>query len=107
MAKQPSEWLGRLHRQVEHLSHRYPRLGYRKLARLLRSEGWQAGRKLVQRIRREHGLRVKRWTERSRRRGKSTGTIPTQAERVNHVWTWDFVSDRTDNGGKLRILKGP
>ncbi len=102
--KQPSDWLLRLHAQVEVLSHRYPRLGYRKLVRLLRKEGWQVGRKLVQRIRREGGLRVKRWMKRPRRRGKSTGTIPTRAERINHVWTWDFISDRTDNGGKLRIL---
>ena len=104
--KQPSDWLLRLHTQIEWLSRKYPRLGYRKLVRLLRREGWQVGRKLVQRIRREHGLRVKRWAKRPRRRGKSTGTIPTRAERVNHVWTWDFISDRTDNGGKLRILKG-
>ena len=58
----------------------------------------------MQRIRREHGLRVRRWTKRPRRRGRSTGTIPTRAQGVNHVWSWDFVSDRTDNGGKLRIL---
>ena len=102
--KQLSDWLLRLHGQIEVLSHKYPRLGCRKLVRLLRREGWQVGRKLVQRIRREHGLRVKRWTRRSRRRGKSTGTIPTRAARVNHVWTWDFISDRTDNGGKRRIL---
>ena len=102
--KQPSDWLLRLHAQIETFSHKYPRLGYRKLVRLLRKEGWQVGRKLVQRIRREHGLRVKRWTKRPRRRGRSTGTIPTKAQRVNHVWSWDFISDRTDNGGKLRIL---
>ena len=102
--KQPSDWLLRLHAQIERLSHQYPRLGYRKLARLLRREGWQAGRKLVQRIRREHGLRVPRWTKRPRRQGKSTGTIPTRAQEINHVWSWDFISDRTDNGGKLRIL---
>jgi transposase InsO family protein len=41
---------------------------------------------------------------RSRRRGQSTGSIPTLASRPNHVWSWDFVADRTDNGGKLRIL---
>ncbi len=103
-SKQPSDWLLRLHCQIEMLSHRYPRLGYRKLVRLLRREGWQVGRKLVQRIRREHGLRVPRWTKRPRRRGRSTGTIPTKAQGVNHGWSWDFISDRTDNGGKLRIL---
>jgi len=102
--KEPSDWLLRLHQQIEAISRKHPRLGYRKLTRLLRNEGWNAGRKLVQRIRRECGLRVKRWMRRPRRRSQSTGTIPTRAERPNHVWSWDFVADRTDNGGKLRIL---
>jgi transposase InsO family protein len=100
----PAEWLVRLHEQIETLSRKHPRLGYRKLTRLLRNDGWQAGKKLVQRIRRECGLRVKRWLKRPRRRGRSTGIIPTRAERLNHVWSWDFVADRTDNGGRLRIL---
>jgi putative transposase len=102
--KAPTDWLLRLHQEVEALSRKHPRLGYRKLTRLLREDGWQVGRKLVQRIRRECGLRVKRWRKRTRRRGRSTGTIPTRAERLNHVWSWDFVADRTDNGGKLHIL---
>jgi len=71
----PTEWLLRLHEQIEALSRKHPRLGYRKLTRLLRTDGWQAGKKLVQRIRRECGLRVKRWMKRPRRRGRSTGTI--------------------------------
>jgi putative transposase len=100
----PAEWLVRLHEQIETLSRKHPRLGYRKLTRLLRNDGWQAGKKLVQRIRRECGLRVKRWLKRPRRRGRSTGIIPTRAERLNHVWSWDFVADRTDNGGRLRLL---
>jgi len=103
-AKEPSDWLLRLHQEIEALSRKHPRLGYRKLTRLLRNAGWTAGRKLVQRIRRDCGLRVKRWMKRPRRRGRSTGTIPTRAERPNHVWSWDFVADRTDNGGKLRVL---
>ena len=44
-SRQPSDWLLRLHAQVEVLSHKHPRLGYRKLVRLLRQEGWQVGRK--------------------------------------------------------------
>ncbi len=100
----PTEWLLRLQELIEALSRKHPRLGYRKLTRLLRAEGWNAGKKLVQRIRRECGLRVKRWMKRPRRRGCSTGTIPTRAERLDHVWSWDFVADRTDNGGRLRIL---
>jgi transposase InsO family protein len=90
--------------ETERLSRKHPRLGYRKLTRLLRSDGWKAGKKLVQRIRRECGLRVRKWKRRRRRRGRSTGVIPTRAQRPDHVWSWDFVADRTDNGGKLRIL---
>lgn len=37
--KPPSDWLLRLHTQIEGLSHKHPRLGYRKLVRLLRREG--------------------------------------------------------------------
>jgi len=102
--KGPTQWLLRLGERLEALSRKHPRLGYRKLTRLLRAEGWKVGKKLVQRLRRECGLRVKRWLPRRRRRGQSTGTIPTRAERLNHVWSWDFVADRTDNGGRLRIL---
>ena len=102
--KAPTGWVLRLHQEVEVLSRTYPRLGYRKLTRLLRQEGWQVGRKLVQRIRRDCGLKVKRWMRRPRRRGRSTGTIPTRAERLNHVWSWDFVHDQLATGPKLRIL---
>jgi transposase InsO family protein len=102
--KGPTQWLLRLGERLEALSRKHPRLGYRKLTRLLRAEGWKVGKKLVQRLRRECGLRVKRWRPRRRRRGQSTGAIPTRAEGLNHVWSWDFVADRTDNGGRLRIL---
>jgi len=102
--KEPSDWLLKLHQQVERFSLKYPRLGYRKLTRILRNEGWKVGKKLIQRIRRECGLRVRRWIKKFHKRGKTTGVVPTKAETINHVWCWDFVADRTDNGGKLRIL---
>ena len=44
-SKPPTEWLLKLHQQIENLSGKHPRLGYRKLTRLLRKEGWSAGRK--------------------------------------------------------------
>ena len=88
----------RLHEQIEALSRKYLCLGYRKLTRLPRTEGWQAGKKLVQRIRRECGLQIKRWMKRPRRRGRSAGTVSTRAERLNQVWDGDFVADRTDKG---------
>jgi hypothetical protein len=39
--KAPTDWLLRLHQEVEALSRKHPRLGYRKLTRLLREDGWQ------------------------------------------------------------------
>ena len=33
-----------------------------------------------------------------------TGEIVNKAEYPNHVWSYDFVEDRTERGGKLRIL---
>jgi len=34
----------------------------------------------------------------------STGGIVNKAGYPNHVWSYDFVEDRTECGGKLRIL---
>ena len=104
VGKPPGEWLNRLREAIRNLSKQRQRLGYRKVSRMLRKAGWKVGRKLVQRLRRELGLRVKRWQPKQRRWGRSTGIIPTKAGGLNQVWSWDFVADRTDNGGKLRIL---
>ena len=78
-------------------------MGYPKIARLLKREGWSVGARIVQRLPRELGLAVpatkpKRW-----RRGPSTG-IPTKATHRNHVWTWDFGQDTTMRGETLRML---
>lgn len=37
------------------------------------------------------------------RRGLSNG-LPTQATHRHHVWTWDFIFDRTDKGGTLKMM---
>jgi putative transposase len=58
---------------------------------------------LVQRVRREEGLQVPPPKPRKRRQGLSTG-LPQKARHRNHVWAWDFVSDHTVLGGKLRVF---
>ncbi|HIG54427.1 MAG TPA: transposase [Candidatus Handelsmanbacteria bacterium] len=30
--------------------------------------------------------------------------MPTKATHPNHVWTWDFIFDRTDKGSTLKML---
>ena len=85
------------------LSWAYPRYGYRRIRSALAKEGWTVSRKQVQRIRRREGLKVRPKTKKISRRGVSTG-LPTQATHPHHVWTWDFIFDRTDNGGTLKMM---
>ena len=102
-AKQPNAWLSKLKSAVRRVSNQYPEMGYPKIARLLKREGWSVGARMVQRVRRELGLAVPAKKPRRRRRGPSTG-LPTKARHRNHVWTWDFVHDTTMRGGKLPML---
>jgi transposase InsO family protein len=85
------------------ISERYPRYGYRRIAALLRQEGWQVGKRQVQRMRRAAGLRVPPTRRKRPRQGVSTG-LPTKATHPCHVWTWDFIADATVRGGALRML---
>ena len=92
-----------LHQRIVALSWQYPRYGYRRIRALLEREGWSVSRKQVQRIRRREGLKVRPKPPRIPRQGVSTG-LPTQAPHRNHVWTWDFIFDRTDKGSTLKML---
>ena len=57
----------------------------------------------MQGLRRELGLAIPPRKPRRRRRGVSTG-LPTKAEHPDHVWTWDFIHDKTVRGGSLKML---
>jgi len=80
-----------------------PRYGYRRITALLRREGWTVGKRQIQRLRRDEGLRVPPSKRKLVRRGVSTG-LPTRATHRNHVWTWDFIADATVRGGTLKLL---
>ena len=101
--KQASEKAQRLVERIVSLSWKHPRYGYRRIRALLVKEGWTTSRKFVQAVRRSEGLQVKPPKKRRPRQGISTGS-PTKANSRNHVWSWDFVHDRTDNGGPLKMM---
>ena len=90
-AKQPNAWLAQLKIALKRMSRLHPELGYPKITRLLKDEGWRVGNRMVQRLRRELGLAIPPKKPRQRRRGVSTG-LPTKATHPNHVWTWDLGS---------------
>ncbi len=88
------------------LARQYGRYGYRKIAALLRSTaGWVVNDKRVERIWRREGLKVPAKQPKRGRLWLNDGScIRLRAERPNHVWSYDFVEDRTHEGRKYRML---
>ena len=102
-SRPPTDRQQQLHERIVALSWQCPRYGYRRIRALLAAEGWTVSRKQVQRIRRREGLKVCPRLKKIPRQGVSTG-LPTQARYQNHVWSWDFLFDRTENGGTLKMM---
>lgn len=96
----------RLTADIVELARRHGRLGYRKIAEMLRSTaGWIVNDKRVERIWRREGLKVPAKQSKQGRIWSADGScIRLRAERPNHVWSYDFVEDRTHNGRKYRML---
>jgi putative transposase len=85
------------------LVRRHPRYGYRRIWALLRREGWRVNRKRVHRLWRQQGLKVPRKQRKKRRLGSSANScVRRPAEHKDHVWAWDFLHDRTTDGGPLK-----
>lgn len=95
----------RLASRIHELVRRYPRYGYRMMAAKLRQEGWRVNVKRVYRLWRREGLKVPRKVRKRRRLGQSAnGCVRRRAEHRDHVWTWDFIHDRTTSGQPLKWL---
>jgi putative transposase len=92
-----------LHQRIETLSWANPRYGNRRIRRLLTKEGWTIHRKQVQRFRRCQGLKVRPKPKKISRRGTSTGAADPSDPSSSRV-DLDFIFDRTDNGGTLKIM---
>lgn len=99
----PKEDEGELQEEIRGLASENPRYGCRRIAALLKRSGRQVNEKRVHRIWKEEGLALKKKRPKRRRYGPK-GEVVQKAERKNHVWTYDFMEDRTERGGRLRIL---
>jgi len=97
---------GQLTEDIVELARRYGRYGYRRIAALLRSQaGWVVNDKRVERIWRREGLKVPAKQPKRGRLWLADGScVRLRADRPNHVWSYDFVEDRTDEGRKYRML---
>jgi transposase InsO family protein len=87
------------------LAGEYGRYGYRRITAMLRAEGWTVNHKRVERIWRQEGLKVPmKQPKRSRLWLNDGSCVRRRAEHPNHVWSYDFVMDRTHDGRAIRML---
>ena len=72
---------------------------------MLHRAGWVVNVKRVERIWRREGLKVPHKQPKRGRLWLNDGScIRLRPERPNHVWSYDFVEDRTHDGRKFRML---
>ena len=92
-------------KRMTELATEYGRYGYRRITALLQREGWRVNHKRVERLWRREGLKV---PQRQPKRGRLWLTdgscLRRRAERKDHVWSYDFVLDRTHDGRPVRTL---
>jgi len=83
----------------------YGRIGYRMITNVLRNNGIKINHKRVERIWREEGLKLPKKQMKKRRLFLNDGScIRLRSERKNHVWSYDFIEEKTYDGRKIRIL---
>ena len=94
-----------LTRAIIDLASEYGRYGYRRIWGLLRMQGWQVGVSRVERIWQREGLKVpKKQSKRGRLWLNDGSCIRLRPCWPRHVWSYDFVQDRTHDGRSFRIL---
>src|SRR6476659_895745 len=104
---QPRNGEVELSRRMRELALRHPRYGYRRITVLLRSEGWHVNRKRVHRLWRKEGLKVQQKQHKRARLLKGSSANAShrrRAQRINHVWSFDFCHDRTADGKALNVF---
>ena len=87
------------------LATEYGRYGYRRVTALLNRQGWHVNHKRVERIWRREGLKVPQKQPKRARLWLNDGScIRLRATHPKHVWSYDFVMERTHNGNAFRML---
>jgi putative transposase len=94
-----------LTKAIVDLASEYGRYGYRRITALLHQQGWHVNHKRVERIWRHEGLKVPQKQPKRGRLWLNDGScVRLRPEHANHVWSYDFVMDRTHDGRAFRML---
>jgi putative transposase len=88
------------------LATKYGRYGYRRITALLNNvKGWRVNHKRVARIWRREGLKIPQKQPKRGRLWLNDGScVRLRPEHKDHVWSYDFMVERTNNGRAFRIL---
>ena len=95
----------RLTARIVELASQYGRYGYRRITALLRAEGWRVNHKRVERLWRQEGLKVPQKQPKRKRLWCNDGScVRLRPTHRNHVWSYDFVMTRTEDGRPVKLL---
>lgn len=95
----------RLVARMHELVRQHPRYGYRRIWALLRMKGFRVNRKRIWRLWKREGFKVPRKQRKKRRLGHSANGIARHRPRhKDHVWCWDFIHDRDEQGRPLKCF---
>lgn len=98
---------GKLLEEMRRIARRRPRFGSPRIHDALEKRGWKVNHKRVERLWREGGMQVPRKQQKRPRidtGGSENSCVRKRPIRPNHIWSYDFVEDRTERGRKLRML---
>jgi transposase InsO family protein len=88
---------------ILHVKH--PRYGYRRITIKLREKGWFINFKRVYRLWCQEGLKIpKKQHKRCHIGGSENACHRQRPEHYNHIWSYDFLSERLENGRLVKLL---
>ena len=91
--------------EIIRLAKKHKRYGYRMITAKLRQDDWDINHKRVQRIWQKEGLQVPYRRKFKKAKGSSQNSCCVKkAEYKDHIWTYDFMSDQTEDGRGLKFL---
>ena len=91
--------------EIIELACNHGRAGYRQVTDMMRNKGRLINHKRVERIWSEEGLKVpQKQIKRSRLWLNDGSCARLRPTHKNHVWSYDFMEDKTVNGKKIRFL---
>ncbi len=92
--------------EMRRLVESYPRYGSERIHQLLTGLNWRVNFKRVHRLWKAEHLQVPQKHRKCRRLpGSSVNScVRHKATHRDHVWSYDFVADRTEDGRQLKLL---